>query len=147
MLQQAGRYQAKHGFSAGLAQADISSLPFADESFDHAISLATYHHLPSGRQAAAFAELYRVLRPSGEAFITVWNRRQPRFWWRGRETTVPWRSRGETLSRYYYLFSRRELAGRLRRAGFRLLPAPVQQLRGWRRRLFPPNICLLVVKD
>ena len=31
MLRQAGRYQSKFGFSAGLVRADVGCLPFADE--------------------------------------------------------------------------------------------------------------------
>ncbi len=148
MLRQAGRYQAKFSFAAGLVRADVACLPFADESFDRAISVATYHHLPRERQAAAFAELYRVLSPSGEAFITVWNRWQPRFWLRGREAVVPWRSRGETLPRYYYLLSRKELAHRATEAGFRvLLPALPQSSPRVKRRLFARNVRLLVTKD
>lgn len=163
MLRQGGRYQAKFGFSAGLVRADVGRLPFADESFDWAISVATYHHLPREKQAAAFAELYRVLSPSGEAFITVWNRRQPRFWLRRKETVVPWRSRGQTLPRYYYLFSRGELARRVREAGFRVLDdqrrcGDAGRLDGSRCRgnscrprlkggLFSRNVCLLVTKE
>ena len=151
MLRQAGRYQAKFGFSAGLVRADVSRLPFADEPFDWAISVATYHHLPGERQAAAFAELYRVLSPSGEAFITVWNRRQPRFWLRRKETVVPWRSGGETLPRYYYLFSRGELARRVREAGFRVLDDQRRRGNAGRPRLkgglFSRNVCLLVTKE
>ena len=145
MLRQGRRYQNKHGFSAGLAQADVGHLPFADESFNYAISAATFHHLPRENQAAAFTELYRVLAPSGEAFITVWNRWQRRFWFRGKETIVPWRSRGEMLPRYYYLFSRRELVRRLTKAGFRLLPLPQSGPRS-EGGFFSRNVCLLVTK-
>ncbi len=147
MLRQAGRYQSKFGFTAGLVRADVGRLPFADKSFDWAISVATYHHLTRERQAAALSELYRVLSPSGEAFITVWNRWQPRFWLRRKETIVPWRLRGETLPRYYYLFSCRELAHRAKEAGFRVLPSLPPSSGHSKRRLIVRNVCLLVTKD
>ena len=145
MLCLAGEYSHKFGFDADLVLADITCLPYADSTFDRAISVATYHHLKKNKQAAALRELRRVLRPGGEAFITVWNRWQPRFWLKDREPLVPWRTGDETLYRYYYLFSYPELLKLVKQAGFRVLEFP----EGGRfpARLFSRNICLLVVKD
>jgi len=82
--------------------ADAVSLPFSDSSFDWAISVATYHHIRyKEEREEALDELRRVLRPGGEAFITVWNRWQPKFWFSRKEVAVPWRTKGKTLYRYY----------------------------------------------
>ena len=156
MLGLARKYGEKLGFSANLVQADVSLLPFADESFDWAISIATYHHLDT-REARerAFTELKRVLRPGGEAFITVWNRWQPWWgggrgvdthWFRGKEASVPWQSGGETLYRYYYFFSYAELEGRARRAGFRVIKSYGETSYRFPVKYFSRNICLLVKK-
>ena len=145
MLRFAAKYSDKFSFEADLVLADVTHLPYADSTFDRAISVATYHHLRRGEQLASLKELRRVLKPGGEAFITVWNRWQPRFWFKNKESTIPWRTGGETLSRYYYLFSYPELIKLIKQAGFRLLGFP----EGGRfpARLFSRNICLLVARD
>lgn len=47
--------------------ADATALPFADESFDIAISLMTLHHIP--RWELALAEIARALKPGGRALL------------------------------------------------------------------------------
>ncbi|GAH79298.1 unnamed protein product, partial [marine sediment metagenome] len=94
MLKFAQRYSRKFNFTVNLSVADVRYLPYPDESFDRAISVATYHHLEGKEgRVKSLQELRRVLKPGGEAFITVWNRWQPRFWFRGKEIAVPWRTR------------------------------------------------------
>jgi len=146
MLRFARKYSRKFDFSVSLALADISRLPYADGSFDRAISVATYHHLKGEGRQAGLAELGRVLKPGGEAFITVWNRWQPGFWFKPREIAVPWRKKGETLYRYYYLFSYPELEGLVRKAGFEVLESFPEGSSRFPPKFFSRNICLLVRK-
>jgi len=63
-------------FSAGrkgltVAQASAVSLPFAGASFDVVYSFKVLPHVPD--LAAALAEIRRVLRPGGRAFVEVYN--------------------------------------------------------------------------
>jgi tRNA (uracil-5-)-methyltransferase TRM9 len=147
MLRFAIRYSQKFNFAANLVLADVSHLPFADCVFNWAISVATYHHISSREERlAALKELRRVLKPAGEAFITVWNRGQPRFWFRGKEIFVPWRRQGKTLMRYYYLFSYSELEGLARQAGFQVLGSFPESDYRFPMKTFSQNICLLVRK-
>ncbi len=156
MLELARKYAEKFEFSVNLAQADVSRLPFTDKSFDWAISVATYHHLESGEaRARAFSELWRVLKPGGEAFITVWNRWQPwwrggrgvnTFWFRGKEASVPWQTGDETLYRYYYFFSYPELEKLARQSGFQVLKSFPENSYRFPLKYFSRNICLLVKK-
>ena len=147
MLNLAVKYCRKFGFAAKLLLADARQLPFADSVFDQAIAVASYHHIPKGKeQLAAFEELRRVLKPGGEAFITVWNHWQPRFWRHGREITVPWRTGEVTLERYYYLFSYPELSRLARKAGFKVLRTYPESSYSFPIKLFSRNICLLVRK-
>jgi len=146
MLKFAKKYSQKFGFAVKLALADVRRLPYPDESFDWAISVATYHHLGGGEHQEALKELKRVLKPGGEAFITVWNRWQPRFWFKPKEVKVPWRQKGKTLYRDYYLFSYPELEGLAKGAGFELLKSFPESAYRFPLKVFSRNICLLVKK-
>ena len=147
MLKFARKYAQKFKFAVHLSLADVSYLPYADESFDWAVSVATYHHIryPEERQKA-FYELWRVLRPGGEAFITVWNHWQRRFWFKGKGVAIPWRMGDKTLYRYYYLFSYPELEKLAKGAGFEILKASPESSYRLPMKFFSRNICLLVKK-
>ena len=147
MLEFARKYSRKFDFTADFLLANVSCLPFADEAFDWALSIATYHHIKGKEERqAALSELRRVLRPGGEAFLTVWNRWQPRFWFQGREVAVPWRVSGKTLQRYYYLFSYPELERLVKQVGFEVLRSFPESSYRFPIKLFSRNICLLVKK-
>jgi len=147
MLRLAQKYAAKFRFAAELTPGCVTRLPYPDGSFDWALSIACYHHLarPTEREAA-LRELARVLRPGGEAFITVWNRWQPAFFFRGKKIMVPWHTKEEILYRYYYLFTRGELARLIRQAGLETVPDFSVPASGAISRVFARNICLLVRK-
>jgi len=145
MLKFARRYSGKFNLSVSLSVADVRYLPYSDETFNWAISVATYHHIKGKEERLkALQELRRVLKPGGEALITVWNRWQPRFWFRRKEITVPWRTKDKTLYRYYYLFSYYELEKLAKKAGFEVLKSSPES--GYRcpMKFFSRNICLLV---
>ncbi len=145
MLELARKYARKFSFEVELAAADARCLPFADRSFDYAIAVASLHHIKGHEeQLAAMHELRRVLRWGGEAFITVWNRWQPRFWFQGNDVLVPWRTGNEVLYRYYHLFSCRELAALARQAGLEVLHTSPEPSYRFPVKLFSRNICLLV---
>jgi len=147
MLRFAVKYSLKFRFDASLVQADASALPYASNSFDWAIAVASYHHLQSQEaRREALAELRRVLKPGGEAFITVWNRWQPAFWSKRKETHVRWRTNGIELQRYYYLFSRGEMEAVVRRAGLTVVRSFAERSYRFPVLQFSKNICLLVAK-
>jgi len=148
MLRFARRYSQKFKFSVSLTQADVSRLPYGDESFDWAISVATYHHIKDKEpRLTALSELRRVLKPGGEAFITVWNHWQPRFWFHRSEAVVPWRTKNKTLYRYYHLFSYPELEKLAKQAGFQVLKSFPESAYRFPLKFFSRNICLLVKKS
>jgi tRNA (uracil-5-)-methyltransferase TRM9 len=146
MLHFALRYSQKFSFAVNLVMADVTCLPYPDETFDRAISVATYHHIKREGREKALSELRRVLKPGGEAFITVWNRWQPRFWFKPREVNIPWRKKDEALRRYYYLFSYSELERLVRKAGFEVLNSFPESSYRFPIKAFSRNICLLVKK-
>jgi ubiquinone/menaquinone biosynthesis C-methylase UbiE len=148
MLKQALKYSAKFNLYVNLIAADALFLPFPNNTFDWAISVATYHHI-KGREerGKAFVELKRVLKPQGEAFLTVWNYGQPRFWLKSKEQQVPWRLKEETVYRYYYFFSYGELRKLLTKAGWEIIAmSPEKSYRLPIVKNFSRNICVLVKK-
>ncbi len=147
MLKLARKYARKFSFKVELSVADVRHLPYPDETFDWAISVATYHHIryPEERQKA-LNELERVLKPGGEAFITVWNRWQPRFWFKSREVAMPWHQKGKTLYRYYYLFSYAGLERLAGKAGLQVIKSSAESSYHGPLKVFSRNICLLVKK-
>ncbi len=148
MLQYAKKYARKFHFEAGLVHGDAAHLPFSGESFDWAVAVAAYHHLEkAGDRQQALQELKRVLKPGGQAFITVWNHRQPVFWLKPKEVRVAWRTKDTELPRYYYLFSRHELENMVRKAGFIVRRSYAEAAYHFPLKQFSRNICLLVEKS
>ncbi|MBA7695829.1 2-methoxy-6-polyprenyl-1,4-benzoquinol methylase [subsurface metagenome] len=147
MLRLARKYSSKFDFRVHLTAADVRSLPYCDNTFDFAVSVATYHHVKGkADKLAALRELKRVLKPGGETFITVWNRWQPRFWFKGREVAVPWRTREKTLYRYYYLFTYFELESLVNEAGLEMIKSFPEHDYRLPIKYFSRNICLLLRK-
>lgn len=147
MLELARKYAAKYKFSVNLTQADARHLPFDDSFFNHAIAVATYHHIEDNEgRLQALKELKRVLKPGGEAFITVWNKWQPRFWFSGKDIFVPWKSGDKTLNRYYHLFSYDELEKLVPQAGFEVIKSFPESSYKLPIKAFSRNICVLMRK-
>jgi len=147
MLKQALRYSTKFKLYVNLLASDALFLPFPDNTFDWAISVAAYHHI-KGREERekAFVELKRVLKPEGEAFLTVWNRGQPRFWFRSKEQQVPWRLKEKTVYRYYHLFSYGELRKLLVKTGWEIITMSGEKSYHLPIENLSRNICVLMRK-
>jgi tRNA (uracil-5-)-methyltransferase TRM9 len=147
MLKQARRYSTKFRFYVNLVDSDALFLPFPDNTFDWAISVATYHHIKGGEEREkAFVELKRVLKPEGEAFLTVWNHGQPRFWFKSKEQQVPWRLKERTVYRYYHLFSYGELRKLLVKTDWEIISMLPEKSYHFAIRNFSRNICVLIRK-
>jgi tRNA (uracil-5-)-methyltransferase TRM9 len=147
MLEMAQKYSDKFDFTVNLTEADAGYLPYADGSFDYAIAVATYHHIEGeNERLCALRELHRVLKPGGEAFLTVWNRWQPRFWLKRQDIQVPWRTDEDTLYRYYHLFSYGEIEKLVKRAGFEVVTSSPEKSCKFPLKYFSRNVCLLVKK-
>ena len=148
MVRLAEKYAAKFDFKVNLSVADALYLPYADSTFDRVIAVASYHHIRGDKERQkAFEELRRVLKPGGEAFVTVWNGWQPRFWFKGREVEIAWKSKNRTLYRYYYLFSYPELGRLLSKAGFEVISLFAERSYRFPIKLFSRNICALIRKS
>lgn len=147
MLEFARKYAGKFKFNINLKQADARQLPFEDGLFDFAIAVASLHHIQGyGERLKALLELKRVLKPGGEAFITVWNKWQHKFWFKIKDIQVPWKTKEETLFRYYHLFSYGELEKLARKAGFEVIRSFPESRYKLPVKWFSRNVCMLVKK-
>lgn len=144
MLNNAKKYGKKFAISETLILGDASSLPLKDGYFDNAIAIAVFHHLRAEGRGKAFAELFRVLRKGGEAFVTVWNKTQPRFLLSKKEVNVPWAA--GKADRYYYLFDYGEITNLAKKSGFQVLKAFPEKKHRIPIRELSRNICLLLRK-
>jgi SAM-dependent methyltransferase len=71
---------AAPSFGGNVARASVDALPFADASFDTVTSIDVLYHQAVVSDAAAIAEMARVVRPGGRVFVQV-----PAYdWLRGR---------------------------------------------------------------
>jgi len=141
-----GRLSLSRRFS--IRKSGVAKLPFSPGFFDAVISIAVLHHLSSKpRREAAFREMFRVLKPGGVAFATVWNKNQPKFRGAGRETLVAWKKKnGETLHRYYYFYSKTELASLAAKAGFQVVDAFFEKSGKRHAEKGAKNLCLFLRK-
>jgi arsenite methyltransferase len=101
---------------ASFVKADATALPFADASFDVAVSTQVYEYvadLPS-----ALTELYRVLRPGGRALIldTDWDS----IVWHATDPDLMRRMLAAWTQRFADPYLPRTLASQLRAAGFQV---------------------------
>ncbi|MFB6076314.1 MAG: class I SAM-dependent methyltransferase [Candidatus Aenigmatarchaeota archaeon] len=140
LIELSQKYFDKHGIDGRVSVGDAKKLPYEDNTFNYLISIATLHHI-RGREERlkALGEMMRVLKPSGECFLTVFNRWNWEFWFRGKEIYKTWGK--EKLKRYYYLYNYRELRRDLKEAGFgniKLRPETEYKLPF---KLFSRNIC------
>ena len=60
------------GLQSSLQVADAENLPYDDHSFDLVYSWGVLHHTPDTKKA--IAEVFRVLKPSGEAKIMIYHK-------------------------------------------------------------------------
>ncbi|XP_063887365.1 serine/arginine repetitive matrix protein 2-like isoform X2 [Scylla paramamosain] len=70
---------------------DNLALPFRDEAFDAALSIAVIHHFATTeRRVRALRELARILRIGGRLMISVWAMEQRHRKFESQDVLVPW---------------------------------------------------------
>ncbi|KAG2201821.1 hypothetical protein INT47_004378 [Mucor saturninus] len=110
--------------------ADGLNLPYRDNSFDFAISIAVIHHFASPeRRLQAIKDLFKIVKSGGKVLVFVWALEQTKFSKRNfepgqQDVFVPWKltpKKGLTpevkekeedypvYNRYYHLFKKGEL--------------------------------------
>ena len=89
---------------------DICNLPFKNNTFDYAISIAALHHLSSiERRDQCMNEIIRVMKEGAEGIISVWSQEyQTKHKFKLGDNFVPWKSRNKDIKeelRYYYIMN------------------------------------------
>lgn len=115
-------------------QGDMTNLPFEDNSADHIINIAAFHHLSThNRRFKALQEFKRVLKPGGKILLSIWSKIQPektkRRFERYGDNYVPWKKPNsknnidcsEIQMRYYYIFKLDELFKLITDVGFSVI--------------------------
>ena len=89
------------------------NIPFKNNSFDHAFSVAVIHHLSTiEKRLKALNEIIRIVKPGGTVFISVWALEQPvnsRRKFIKNDNMVEWNDHGNKYLRFYHVFSEGEL--------------------------------------
>lgn len=102
MAQTAQRNLRKLGQTADLQQADVSRLPYADDSFDTLVNTMAFSGYPGGRHA--LSEMGRVLKPGGRLVMIDVNYPEDRNRW-GMALTRFWLASGDILRDMGKLFA------------------------------------------
>lgn len=124
LLRSARERMESDGWDAHLVQGDAATIPLASDSVGLAVYVATLHHLPDREtRVGSLSELARVLTPDGRALVSAWSTAHDRFDAPGDEdvgfdTTIEWTlPDGETVDRFYHIYSPAEFEQDLRASG------------------------------
>lgn len=108
-------------FKPALIQADATTLPIPRNHVGVGLYVATVHHLPDREtRVESLRELRRVLSPGGRALVSAWSTAHDRFddAEESFDTTIDWTlPDGETVPRFYHIYSQAEFEADLERAG------------------------------
>jgi ubiquinone/menaquinone biosynthesis C-methylase UbiE len=121
LLDEASARARDRGFADATAfvHGDAAALPVRDDAVDLAVYVAALHHLsPRDARIESLTELARVLAPNGVALVSAWSTAHDRFdREEGFDTTVDWTlPGGETVPRYYHIYSPSEFASDLEKS-------------------------------
>jgi tRNA (uracil-5-)-methyltransferase TRM9 len=101
---------------------DVNKLEFKDNYFEGVLCFAVLHCIES-REARlqGLKEIYRVLKPGGEAFISTWGNKSPRLKNKGKECFIPWTAKENSKEmRYTYVYDLDEFEEDLKEVGFKI---------------------------
>lgn len=125
---------------ANFSVAEITNLPYENESFDSVFAIAVFHHIPSkDYRQKALSELHRILKNKGILILTNWNLWQRH--WRGLlfqytkakilgksdldffDIYKPWKNEQSEIvtKRYCHAYTKNELKKLLESPGFKIL--------------------------
>ena len=141
--------------NVSLIHADIVHLPFAQNSLDAVLFVASLHNIQGKEhRRTSLKEVVRVLKPQGTALISVWSRWQDRYYkhflkqylvrtCEFGDIDVYWRQHNLNIPRFYHLYGKVEFLQELRYAGFHIKSVESVKIHSKR---FPDNYFAVVRK-
>jgi ubiquinone/menaquinone biosynthesis C-methylase UbiE len=136
MIRLAKKIAERKNVPADQIVADMSLLPFRENSFSSILAIASLHHIPPTLTGFLARQLNAVLKRGGLLIATVWSWRQIQFVLQTlinmiktclgligypRRYSVKWRTKKRIYTRIYYLYTLEELVHILQDAGFKLV--------------------------
>jgi len=122
MLEEAREQCEKKKVNVDLKKSFVNNLSFDDNTFDY----VWYCNVLSAVEGAdarfhSLKEIFRVLKPGGEAVISGWNRLQRKLIFKGGDCFVPWRKKDVVVQRFYHNYFPWELKRLLKKSGFKII--------------------------
>ncbi|MFC7073657.1 class I SAM-dependent methyltransferase [Halovenus rubra] len=124
LLHEAMTKMTENNWEGQLLHGNAATLPLDADTVDVGVYVATLHHLPDKEtRVESLRELSRVLSASGRALVSAWSTAHDRFnadadAKTGFETTVDWTlPGGETVPRFYYIYTPTEFERDLEASG------------------------------
>ena len=68
-----------YGYHTEAIVGDAEKMPYKDNQFDFVYSFGVIHHCPNFEKA--LDEIYRIMKPGGQAYLAVYNKNSMFFWW------------------------------------------------------------------
>jgi ubiquinone/menaquinone biosynthesis C-methylase UbiE len=105
-----------------LSVQEADRLGFEDAFFDCVICCAVLHCIKGkNKRKKVIDEIYRVVRPGGKVFFSVWGKKSPRLKNMKKEDYVSWtKGLDEKVLRYNYTYDSEEFREEIKKAGFKI---------------------------
>jgi len=141
-----------------LIHSDAVNIPLKENSADAVLFIAALHNIAQRyRRIKSLKEINRILKPNGEAIISVWSRWQDKFrrqffkkWFTqiGKsefgDIDIYWRQHGLDIPRFYHLYSKKEFVSDIHQAGLEIVEIRGVKLQS---KKYPDNFFAVVKKE
>ncbi len=122
MVRLAKKYSKEKKIGAVIKKAEVYSTGYNDDFFDAVVFNAVLHCLETEeKRKATLVELFRVLKPNGEAIVSVWGKKQTRVKNKSKKCNVSWTVGEKKYGRSCYIYSIFELEKLLKNVGFEII--------------------------
>lgn len=132
MIREAKNFLKRKKLSANLLIADVTSLPFKNNTFDYILFTRALHHIPTKKaRIETLNEVKRTIKKNGEILITIWRRFYPQFLidlfsnifekkFEFGDTYKKWTYHGKVYKRFYHLYSEKEFESELKESKLKI---------------------------